>query len=226
MTMTTIPRRMSSDLPTGLPSQRLLWLVPCAASVTRNTFGHGHLGPQETDQRIYNTKARSHSQRAISVRWGRHLIFRVGWGNMRHIHWQKGMGMRTKLSAYCDKVMEAGWLLVIIIVPLFFDVYSSRVFEPDKLGLLRSIAALMAVAWLIKWAEERVGGTNARKEGMRQKLDRFLRFPLVLPTLVTAVVYLLTTAMSVVPRMSWRGSYVRLQGAHTTRSNCGVFGRQ
>ena len=132
--------------------------------------------------------------------------------------------MRTKLSAYCDKVMEAGWLLALIIVPLFFDVYSSRVFEPDKLGLLRSIAALMAVAWLVKWAEERLGGgASERNEGTRRKLDRFVRFPLVLPTALTIIVYLLTTAMSVVPRMSWRGSYVRLQGAHTTLSYIVIF---
>jgi len=57
--------------------------------------------------------------------------------------------MSTKLSVFCDKVVEAGWLVAIIVVPLFFNVYSSRVFEPDKLTLLRSIALVMAVAWVI-----------------------------------------------------------------------------
>ncbi|MGB9880277.1 MAG: hypothetical protein ACPLRM_05905, partial [Anaerolineae bacterium] len=58
--------------------------------------------------------------------------------------------MRTKLSVFCDKVLEAGWLLAVIIAPLFFNIYSSRVFEPDKLSLVRSIALVMIVAWLIK----------------------------------------------------------------------------
>ena len=50
----------------------------------------------------------------------------------------------TKLSAFCDKVLEIGWLLSLIITPLFFNVYSSRVFEPDKLTTLRSVALIMA----------------------------------------------------------------------------------
>lgn len=46
----------------------------------------------------------------------------------------------TKLSAYCSRVIEAGWIAAVVLVPLYFNVYSSRVFEPDKLTLLRSIA--------------------------------------------------------------------------------------
>jgi hypothetical protein len=41
--------------------------------------------------------------------------------------------MRTKLSIFCDKVIEAGWLAALVVVPLFFNIHSSRVFEPDKL---------------------------------------------------------------------------------------------
>jgi hypothetical protein len=37
--------------------------------------------------------------------------------------------MPTKLSVFCDKVIEAGWLTAIVVVPLFFNVYSSRVFD-------------------------------------------------------------------------------------------------
>jgi tetratricopeptide (TPR) repeat protein len=58
--------------------------------------------------------------------------------------------MAKVLSVFCDKVIEAGWLTAVIVVPLFFNIYSSRVFEPDKLALLRSIALIMAAAWVIK----------------------------------------------------------------------------
>ena len=50
--------------------------------------------------------------------------------------------MQTKLSRYAEAVMEVCALAAVILVPLFFNVYSSRVFEPDKLTLLRSLAGL------------------------------------------------------------------------------------
>ena len=66
--------------------------------------------------------------------------------------------MRTRLSIFCDKVIEAGWLAAIVIVPLFFNIHTNRVFEPDKLSLLRSVALVMAVAWLIRVIEDwRIG---------------------------------------------------------------------
>ena len=61
--------------------------------------------------------------------------------------------MQTKLSVFCDKLIEAGWLAAIITAPLFFNIYSSRTFEPDKLTLLRSIALVMAAAWIVKVLE-------------------------------------------------------------------------
>ena len=65
--------------------------------------------------------------------------------------------MNTKFSRFLEAIIEAGWLAALIIVPLFFNVHSSRVFEPDKLSLLRSIALVMAVAWLIKLANDGLG---------------------------------------------------------------------
>ena len=59
---------------------------------------------------------------------------------------------RTKLDRWCDAVLEAGWLAAIVIAPLFFNVFSSRVFEPDKISLVRTVALIMIVAWLVKAA--------------------------------------------------------------------------
>ncbi len=50
--------------------------------------------------------------------------------------------------------MEAGWLAAVILVPLFFNIYSARTFEPDKIVLLRSIVALMIVAWVVSFLEK------------------------------------------------------------------------
>jgi len=121
----------------------------------------------------------------------------------------------TRLSAFCSKVMETGWLLAVIITPVFFNVYSSRVFEPDKLTTLRTVALIMAAAWITRYIEERLSG--------RHTLELTWRTPLLLPTLFTVVVYLLSTIFSVTPRVSLLGSYQRLQGTYTTLSYIVVF---
>ena len=59
----------------------------------------------------------------------------------------------SKLSVFCEKLIEACWLAAIILAPLFFNVYSSRVFEPDKISLVRSLALVMLAAWLTLRAE-------------------------------------------------------------------------
>ncbi len=56
----------------------------------------------------------------------------------------------TKLSNFCNGVLEAGWLAALVLAPLFFNTYSARVFEPDKESLVRSIALIIAAAWLLK----------------------------------------------------------------------------
>jgi hypothetical protein len=70
--------------------------------------------------------------------------------------------MTTKLSRLCEAFIEAGWLAVLIVTPLFFNVHSSRVFEPDKISLMRSIALLMAAAWLVKAINDGFGAGRAR----------------------------------------------------------------
>ena len=62
------------------------------------------------------------------------------------------MWNRTKLDQWCDSVLEAGWLAALVVAPLFFNVFSSRVFEPDKISLVRSIALAMIAVWLVKVA--------------------------------------------------------------------------
>jgi tetratricopeptide (TPR) repeat protein len=121
----------------------------------------------------------------------------------------------SKLSAWCDKLIEMGWLAAVVVVPLFFNIYSSRVFEPDKLTTLRSIAIIMALAWLVKWFEER-GNPN-------RDTRLSWRTPLVVPTLILVVIYMISSALSVAPRTSLLGSYQRLQGTYTTLSYIVVF---
>jgi tetratricopeptide (TPR) repeat protein len=131
--------------------------------------------------------------------------------------------MQTKLSIFCEKIIEAGWLSAVIVVPLFFNVLSSRVFEPDKLSLLRSIALVMIVAWLVKSLEEFLGRSKVAPTERGSGMRAFLLTPLVLPTLLLVAVYLLTTMTSLVPGISFWGSYPRLQGTYTFLSYVVIF---
>lgn len=130
--------------------------------------------------------------------------------------------MDSKLSRWCDGVIEAGWLAAIILTPLFFNIHSDRVFEPDKLTLLRSIAVMMLAVWLVKFVEQR------RWEGVAQRLaphsaGSIWRMPFILPVGLLALVYLVSNIFSVTPAISWAGSYQRLQGTYTTLSYLIIF---
>ena len=130
--------------------------------------------------------------------------------------------MPTKLSKYCDGVMEAAWLSAVILIPIYFNIYSSRIFEPDKIAILRSLAMLILACWLIKIVDGggvRWGELNKGAPLIRQ----FLGIPLVAPVIALAGVYAVSTIFSVTPRVSFWGSYQRLQGTYTTFSYLVVF---
>ncbi|MBI3360974.1 MAG: O-antigen ligase family protein [Chloroflexi bacterium] len=135
--------------------------------------------------------------------------------------------MPTKLSRFCDGVMEAGWLSAVIVVPLFFDIYSSRVFEPDKLAFLRTIALVVVAAWLVKIIEEggpRFDHVTLPPTSDLRPLTSILRLPLIAPVFALLVSLLLSTVLSVTPRVSFFGSYQRLQGTYTTLAYLVLFG--
>ncbi len=133
--------------------------------------------------------------------------------------------MQTKLGRICDAVIEAGWLAALIVTPLFFNTFSNRVFEPDKLHLLRSIALVMAVAWVIQLVDGAVGGrTRSDADAATVRFGAAIRrTPLVLPALILVGAYLISTALSIVPRISFFGSYVRMQGTYTFISYVLIF---
>jgi tetratricopeptide (TPR) repeat protein len=135
----------------------------------------------------------------------------------------------TKLSVFCDKVIEAGWLLAAVMAPLFFDVYSSRVFEPDKITLVRSLAVLMCAAWLIKLLDS---GLGMRTRGAASPADStderwYVRLAkrnvLAWPTIFLVLAYLISTIFSVSQVVSVWGSYQRLQGTYSTFSYIIIF---
>ncbi len=61
--------------------------------------------------------------------------------------------VQTRLSVFCNKIIEAGWLAAAIVTPLFLNWYSNRVFEANEVALLRSITLVMLAAWLSPFRE-------------------------------------------------------------------------
>ena len=129
--------------------------------------------------------------------------------------------MNTKLSRWCDGFLEAGWLIALITTPLFFNIHSDRVFEPDKLTLLRSIALVMSLVWMAKFIDQQ--GWRDLSWLKWNSPNSIWRMPLVLPVLGIVVIYMISTLGSVAPRTSFWGSYQRLQGTYTTLSYIIIF---
>ncbi len=124
---------------------------------------------------------------------------------------------------------EACWLLALTMVPIFFNLYSARHFEPDKAVTLRSLALIALAAVVVRWIDARLArGNRPAGEGAPPAVGppfwrRFAAIPLAIPVLLYALVYLFATLLSVVPATSFWGSYQRLQGTYTNLSYIMLF---
>ena len=127
-------------------------------------------------------------------------------------------GRETTISIWSRRVMEACWLLALIMVPVYFSLLSDRHFEPDKAVALRSLALILSAAWII--------GILERGQAFRSwpRWSEWRSAPLVVPTLVYIGVFLLATFGSILLFTSFFGGYNRLQGFYTNLSYILIFG--
>lgn len=116
----------------------------------------------------------------------------------------------SKISSFCDKVIEAGWLAALVIAPLFINFHSSVSFEPDKSTVVRSIALVMLAAFIIR----RTSLTDIKS---------LLKQPLFILTILLGLSYLASTFLSVLPSGSWWGNYVRGQGTYSLMGYFVIF---
>lgn len=130
--------------------------------------------------------------------------------------------MDSRLTRWCDAFLEACWLVAILVTPLFFNIHSERVFEPDKIALLRSIALVMVAIWIVRLIDQQAWRNIGRFRFSNP--DAIWHKPFVLPVAGLILVYLLSTIFSINPWVSWSGSYQRLQGTYTTLSYIAFFG--
>ncbi len=147
------------------------------------------------------------------------------------------MQRQTTLSIWCERILEAGWLAIMALIPIYFNLLSARHFEPDKATTLRALVLFMAAIGIIRLLElvsanQSSTATEAEPQdapatsssnpfaGVWKWINSV---PLLFPALLYALVFLLTTFTSVVPHTSFWGSYQRLQGTYTNLSYIGLF---
>jgi len=135
---------------------------------------------------------------------------------------------QTTISLWCERIIEAGWLFALVFIPSYFNLLSSRHFEPDKATSLRAIVLIMVAAGIIRALERsshapaRAAAAPSEARLLKRAWQRLNSIPLALPTLLYVLVFLFATATSVVPATSFWGSNQRLQGTYTNLSYVGL----
>ncbi len=142
------------------------------------------------------------------------------------------MQHKTNLTVWCERILEGGWLLVLSLIPIYFNLFSARHFEPDKATTLRSIVLVMAAVALIRAIEfARSGAKPAHAEPsamtssnpLHTLWQKLSALPMGVPILFYVLIFLLATALSIVPHVSLWGSYQRMQGTYTNLSYIILF---
>jgi tetratricopeptide (TPR) repeat protein len=133
----------------------------------------------------------------------------------------------SRVGQICEQVVESGWLVALATVPLYFDVFSSRVFEPDKIILFRCLVLVMLAAAAVASvdAQASVSQESTNRPGIRGVLrSPWLKAnPIARPVALLFAAELLATVTSIAPLTSVLGSYQRLQGTYTLLSYVAFF---
>ena len=136
-----------------------------------------------------------------------------------------------------DYLIESCWLLALVTVPIFFDTMTVRIFEPDKIVVFRNIVLVMAIALLVRviaaapaWMARPAApspssnGDAATASAVTPWWRRLvMRWPMLIPVIIFTIVYTAATVHSVLPGISFWGSYDRSQGLYTWLSYIAFF---
>ena len=103
--------------------------------------------------------------------------------------------------------MNWGGLIVVLLLPIWFNPYAQKPFEPPKVTFFRWAVALMAVAFVLShFLDYRPGSQAPGRQRPEMKPDgRRTDHLLSLLVMVYGGAYLLSTALSVDPRQSLWG---------------------
>ena len=140
-----------------------------------------------------------------------------------------GCNDRPLSPLWCERIIEGGWLLALVFIPSYFNLLSSRHFEPDKATSLRAIVLVMVAAGIIRALELRSHAPRSRRarasrrEPAKRAWQRLNCHPARATDIaLRAGVSVRHSRTSVVPATSFWGSYQRLQGTYTNLSYIGL----
>jgi len=119
----------------------------------------------------------------------------------------------TKLRRWLDYCIEGGWLLAVVLITLYFNIYTkdSRIFEPQKALVLRTLVTLMLAAWAVRTLDE----NRERLQGQRWWRNAVIGVGLV--SVVAAV------ALFVLELRMWQDPLAGMAGATAVAQGTVVF---
>src|SRR5712691_7495875 len=99
----------------------------------------------------------------------------------------------SRLSCFCDGLIEATWLAAVILVPIACSPDLARSFEMPKVIFLRTFALVLLAAWATKFIDEKI----RCPEEAQESVALLLKTPLI--SLVAALVlsFVLATVFSI-----------------------------
>jgi len=114
--------------------------------------------------------------------------------------------MDNKISVFIISAIRNLLFAAIAVTPVFFNVTSRRIFEPDKIANLRLLALMAFLFFLIYFIENK-----------KHTIAPYLKYSSLL--LISVLLYFLSevisTIFSIIPQYSIWGSYFRQQGIYT-----------
>jgi len=115
---------------------------------------------------------------------------------------------RPDNSNFFKRALEMTWLAIIFFIPLFFNPQSNNVFALNKSILLQFLVMTMLAFWVAGWLQDRA---------WRRKLSWHHIFanPLHVAVLVFGLLTVTATLFSIMPAISFWGSYYRKAGLLT-----------
>lgn len=126
------------------------------------------------------------------------------------------MSQQSSLVQWSRRLLEFAWLLTIVLIPSYFNLLSSRHFEPDKAVVFRALVTMMIALASVVWIH--MMSTSRTPSDMQSWWQRLRAFPLGIAILIYVVIFIFATITSIVPSVSWWGSYQRMQGTYTNLS--------
>ncbi len=119
----------------------------------------------------------------------------------------------TKFRRVLDHILEGGWLLAVVLITLYFNIYTkdSRIFEPQKALILRTLVTLMLAVWAVRTLDE-------NRE--RLSLERWWKTAVIIIGIVSAVAAVGLFALEL---QTWQDPLAGMVGASEVTTATRVF---